>query len=395
IIYSLPTVKELGAKHYVINLCTDPGSWLFGGRTISFNTARALAPLLLSQSYIKRVTITASNLPLEFLDQPMEGIDFKLDTFRLHEPNKHHLAICHALAFGVHLNLFEQWLHVETKEAEKDYIVVSLTPRYRSLTKEFWLEVFAGLDNVIVLGIPEEFHCVAGIRAEFVTCSDFLEIAKIIKGSCLFIGNPSLAYAIAEGLKVPRIVELPAEFQNAYPIGRTGYVVPHSILEARNLIDTLLSDSSVTDMRYQNQTLSLAVANLEEMTRQRDSLETHARNLDEARQHMETHIRELEALIQHKDEELKRLREGEAWLQETMKIKDNVIERSDEELKRLKEGEAWLQETMKVKDSEIERLKLCEQEVRKELDNILSSESWRITERLKVLGSVFRRALRR
>src|SRR5271157_1728136 len=69
IIYSLPTVKELGAKHYVINLCTDPGSWLFGGRTISFNTARALAPLLLSQSYIKRVTITASNLPLEFLDQ--------------------------------------------------------------------------------------------------------------------------------------------------------------------------------------------------------------------------------------------------------------------------------------------------------------------------------------
>ena len=282
IIYSLPTVKGLGAEHFVINLCTDRG---FGNRSISFSTARALSPLLLSHPYIKRLTITESNIPLEYLKQPMEGINFKLDTFRLYDLCKHHLAICHAMAFGKRLDLVEEWLHVETKETERDYVVVCLTPRYRTLTKEFWLEIFSGLDNVIVLGIPEEFHCVAGINAEFVTCPDFLEMAKIIKGSRLFIGNPSLAYAIAEGLKVPRIVEVLAKCPNAYPIGRTGYAVPNSISGARNLIHQLLSGSPVDDLRYQNETLSVTVANLEEMMRQKDA---QIGNLEEALRHKDT-----------------------------------------------------------------------------------------------------------
>ena len=180
IVYSLPTAKELGANHYVINLCSDPG---FGGRNIAFLTARALAPLLLSQPYIERVSIVSSNIPLEFLDQPLEGIDFVLDRFRLHEPPKHHLALCHAMAFGVHINLYEKWLHLEVEKSDKEYIILCLTPRYRSLSKEYWMEALSGLDNVIALGVPEEFDCVAGITAEFVTCNDFLEMARMIQGA--------------------------------------------------------------------------------------------------------------------------------------------------------------------------------------------------------------------
>ena len=286
IVYSLPTVRELGANHYIINLCSDPG---FGARNINLSTARALAPLLLSQPYIKRVTIVSSNIPLEFLDQPIEGVDFVLDRFRLHEPPKHHLALCHAMAFGVYLNLYEKWLLLDVEKSDKDYIVLCLSPRYRSLSKEYWMDVLSGLDNVIAIGLPEEFHCVAGITADFVTCNDFLEMARMIQGCKLYIGNPSLPYAIAEGLKVPRIVELPTEPVNAYPIGRSGYVASSSIAEARDLIHRLISDSPTSALQYEHITLLRKKVDLEATIRDKD---IHIGNLEAAIRDKDTHYRE-------------------------------------------------------------------------------------------------------
>ena len=308
IIYSLPTAKELGAGHYIINLASDPAFGGLGGRSITFPIARALAPLLLSQPYIKRVTIVSSNLPLEFLDQPIEGVDFILDKFRLHEPGKHHLAICHALAFEVHINLYEKWLHVESGKSDHDYIVVALTPRYRSLPKEYWPEVLSGLDNVIAIGLPQEFHCIAGITADFVTCTDFLEMAKMIQGCRLFIGNQNFPYAIAEGLKAPRIVEVFPEYQNAYPIGRSGYIAPHSTLEARNLIDRLIADSPEEILKHQNSALCQKIAGLEGAVRERVAeaeglraglaeKEREVGSLNEGLRQKEGHITNLEGII--------------------------------------------------------------------------------------------------
>jgi predicted nuclease with TOPRIM domain len=308
IIYSLPTAKELGAGHYIINLASDPAFGGLGGRSITFPIARALAPLLLSQPYIKRVTIVSSNLPLEFLDQPIEGVDFILDKFRLHEPGKHHLAICHALAFEVHINLYEKWLHVESGKSDHDYIVVALTPRYRSLPKEYWPEVLSGLENVVAIGLPQEFHCIAGITADFVTCTDFLEMAKMIQGCRLFIGNQNFPYAIAEGLKAPRIVEVFPEYQNAYPIGRSGYIAPHSTLEARNLIDRLIADSPEEILKHQNSALCQKIAGLEGAVRERVAeaeglraglaeKEREVGSLNEGLRQKEGHITNLEGII--------------------------------------------------------------------------------------------------
>ena len=351
IIYSLPTVIELGANHYVINLCSDPG---FGGRNIDFSTARALAPLLLVQPYIKRVTIVSSNLPLEFLDQPIESIDYILDRFRLHEPWKHHLAICHAMAFGLHLNLYEKWLHLDMEKPGKDYIVLCLTPRFGSLLKEHWQEALSGLDNVIAIGIPQEFHCIAGIAADFVTCSDFLEMAKMIQGCRLFIGNQNLPYAIAEGLKVPRIVELFKEWPNAYPIGRSGYIAPSSIKEARDLIYRLISDSPISGLEYQNMTLSHKAIDLEATIREKDlhtlSLEaivkdkdTHIGNLERQREEnyrdWQTQEKNLRDIIQDKQthiENLERQRDKnlQNW-QTHVKNLERMLQEGEENIKNL------------------------------------------------------------
>ena len=265
---------------------------------MDYSTARSLASLLLVQCNIKRVTIVSSNLPLESLDLKIENIDFNLDKFRLQDWRKHHLAICHSMAFGLYVNLYEKWIDVGEDLPTGDYVVVSFNPRYRSLTREFWIDVLSGLDKVVAVGIPAEFYCMQGITADFVTCSNILELGRIIGGSRLFIGNPGLSYAIAEGLKVPRIVETCDEFPNAYPIGRSGYQTPHTVAEARNLIQAVLSDSSKDSLLYRNQTLTRNIMNLEEELRTRD---VRIGNLEEDLRQRDTSVSDLEDLLRHRD----------------------------------------------------------------------------------------------
>jgi len=347
IVYSLPTVKELGAEHYVINLCSDPG---FGGRNIDLSTAKSVAPLLLAQPYIKRVTIVSSNIPLEYANEPVEGIDFILDKFRLHEPFKHHLAISHAIAFGLYINLYEKWLYVDGGKSDRDYVVVSLTPRYRSFSKEYWLEVLSGLENIIVLGIPQEFHCLSGITADFVTCNDFLEMAKMIQGARLFIGNPGLPYAIAEGLKVQRIVELHSDFQNAYPIGRSGHIPPPSVVEARDLIHRLISDSSMSALQYQNTTLLRKTDDLEAVIKDKNN---HIGNLEAIIKDKNTHIGNLEAAIKEKDVYIMDL---EAALKDKEAHIENLEHQREENFQNWQTHEKNLRDIIQDKQIQIENL---------------------------------------
>jgi len=381
IIYSLPTAKELGASHYIINLTSDPAFGGLGGRAITFPMARALAPLLLSQPYIKRVTIVSSNLPLEFLDQPIEGVDFILDRFRLHDPGKHHLAICHALAFGVHLNLYEKWLHVKSTKSDQKYIVLSLTTRYRSLPKEYWSEVLSGLENVVAIGLPQEFDSLAGITADFVTCHDLLEMATLIQGSLLFIGNPGLPYAIAEGLKVPRVVEVFPEYQNAYPIGRSGYTAPPSTLEARNLIDRLIADSPEEVLKHQNSALCQKIAGLEEVVKQK---ELYVSTLEGELRERETQIGSLEARLRERElhlstlEETIRSHEGKLRERETQigsleaRLRERELHLSTlEETIRSHEGE------LRERETQIGSLEARLREREATLDHIYNSHGWK------------------
>ena len=52
---------------------------------------------------------------------------------------------------------------------------------------------------------------------------DFLEMAQVIKSSKFFIGNQSVAYPMAEGLKVPRLLEAEPSFPVVQPIGKNAY----------------------------------------------------------------------------------------------------------------------------------------------------------------------------
>jgi hypothetical protein len=299
IIYSLPLVKALGASHYVINLCADTH---FGNRNINFATAKAMASLLLAQPYLERVSIVASQVPFEYVEESITGIDYVLDKFRLQSIFQTHIALAHAKAFEQTIDVNKSWLDVKAAaKKEAPYVVAAIGPRYRVYSKEYWLEVLGGFDHIKVIGVPEDFVELSGLQAEFVTCDDFLEIAQIIKGSTLFIGNQSLAYAIAEGLKVPRILEQFPEIPNVYPTGENGHVALPTAQKTRWLVDSLLSDEFKADQkRYQD------YFNISEW-------EQKILTLKNEEQQQRDRIAELEMQIQQQRAAIEGLSQSKAW----------------------------------------------------------------------------------
>jgi hypothetical protein len=222
ILYSLPTVKALGARHLFLNVYRSPDP----NRKLTEEMARELVPLLLAQDYIDRVTVVKAGVPLEDVDPDCIGIDFVLDRFRNADFTHTHLMHAYAQTFGVEIDPNEPFLSVPSAHGDsRPHVVLSLTPRYRALTDEFVRELGLYFDNIVAVGIPDEWRAVSGFDARLETCGDFLELAQLIEQSSLFIGNPSLASAIAEGLKVRRIIDLPS-VANAFPIGPRGFILP-------------------------------------------------------------------------------------------------------------------------------------------------------------------------
>lgn len=258
IVYALPTLAALGTQRLVLNACRDPG---VGGRVLSPGMAAFLVPLLLAQPGLRQVDVMeipvrlapgfgararsevlSEGLPLEHVPAEALGVDHVLDRFRLQPLDRLHLVDAHARALGVRVNGARPFLHLpEPVERRADApIVLSLTPRYRHQPPEFFAALLKGLGPVVMVGLPEDAPVYAGIAGELVTARDGLELARLIAGARAFVGAPSLPYAIAEGLKVARLVDVPAFPANAFPLGADGWVLPAAPTAARRLLEAML-----------------------------------------------------------------------------------------------------------------------------------------------------------
>lgn len=239
LIYSLPTVKALGIRHLILNVYRSPDPL----RKLTYEMASGLAPLLLAQEYLDRVSIVTAGVPLEKAEPDCIGVDYILDQFRNENFSEMHLMQAHARALHVEIDANEAFLTVpDSKLEESPDVVLSMTPRYRALTDEFIRELGMYFDRILVIGIPDEWRPVAGISAQVYKCRDFLELAQLIRTARLFIGNPSLPSAIAEGLKTPRIVDLPP-LANAFPVGPRGYVLPAHRADFYDMVRQLCPDN--------------------------------------------------------------------------------------------------------------------------------------------------------
>jgi hypothetical protein len=224
IIYAMPTLKRIheltGAT---INLYLKLGkprilpqymSHPLGNVMLSQKMVDMLIPLIESQSYIKKCEAYNG-----------QSIHIDLDLFRSQIiPNdRGNIARWCGYLTGVTPELWKKWITAEPDPGYKNKIIVSRSSRYRNASIDY--SFLSKYDDLIFVGIASEYEdmrkSIPGIK--WVQVDDFLEFAQIIAACKLFIGNQSFPFAIAEGLKVPRILEAYYEITNVIPEGENAH----------------------------------------------------------------------------------------------------------------------------------------------------------------------------
>lgn len=224
IIYSLPLVKELSKTHkcnfYIqINKKMDMEyvNHPSGKVMINKKTAELTLPLLNTQKFINSANIYKN-----------EKIDIDLDLFRkIPISISFHSIRWYSHLTGTPINMLEPFLDVETHNDFQHKIVIMRSPRYRNQFINY--KFLKKVKNIVCIGLKSEYEDLQKDipNLEFHDCKDFLEMARIIKSSKFFLGNLCFSYSIAEGLKVPRLLEACPDFPVVFPIGGEAYDFYH------------------------------------------------------------------------------------------------------------------------------------------------------------------------
>jgi len=223
IIYSLASIKELSKTHKCkLYIQTDkPINSDFTNSSRKFlldqRCAKLFLPLLKFQNFIHEVNIYND-----------EEIDVNLDLFR-DIPINHSFYSSRWFAHicGININIEETFLLAKPHQTIKDKIIIGRSPRYRNAFLNY--KFLAETNNLLCIGLEEEFlDLKKDIKnLEFYNCRDFLEMAEIIMASKFYIGNMSLQYIMAEGLKIPRLLEASPDFPVSFPVGKKAFDAYH------------------------------------------------------------------------------------------------------------------------------------------------------------------------
>ena len=207
IIYSLPAAYALagtGRIHYHFNLGAK-GHYgkkphPLGNVMLTEKIVQLLQPLLLSQPSITECSIYT----------PSQPIDFDLDLVRTYPfpLNRGNIARWYFYVFAINANLSNPWLHVTPNTDFKDHMVIARSQRYQAPAIDYsFLKKYR---NIVFIGVEAELKEMRQMlpHIAYQPVADFLEMAQIIAGSKLFIGNQSFPFSIAEALKVKRLLEV-------------------------------------------------------------------------------------------------------------------------------------------------------------------------------------------
>jgi hypothetical protein len=198
--YALPTIRALGGGPLYIGLRFDTRQRLVP------SLYAPLVPLLLrATDYVTDVR----PWPSRRADAPEDFVD--LDLFRRNLVRGRNIADNHLLAFGLDVaHRDRRWLTISDP---RNVAPVVFHRSQRSRGPGFpWAQIYAKYANMAVfVGLPHEhFLCCREVGpVPFVRTADFYELARVIAGCRLYVGNQSAPLAVAEGLKVPLIAEHP------------------------------------------------------------------------------------------------------------------------------------------------------------------------------------------
>lgn len=196
IIYSMRTCHQLNDPNSTYYIVDRPF-------TKPWNQARldALVPLMEAQPYLGKVVYgePQEKLTHDFIDFRRGALTYSIS-----------LADIHATWVGVTLNPYTPWLTVKPSAEMAGKVVVHKSPRYanpkfpwRALADKYG-------DRMVAVGVTDELpllmECL-GRNIEFRPTTSYLELAELIAGCELFIGNQSSPCSIALGLGVPTVQE--------------------------------------------------------------------------------------------------------------------------------------------------------------------------------------------
>jgi hypothetical protein len=173
-----------------------------------------LRPLLIAQPYIQDVQVYDNEL-----------VDYDLDLFRKECRNLSagNIQSWYSSAYvDLRPRLHEPNLFVTP--IKNDYIIINRTARYNNVFVDY--SILRNYEDVYFVGVSTEFSSMAlhNKNLKHLKVKDFHELAQYIAGCKLFIGNQSMAFAMAEQLKVRRILEQYCAAPNVIPEGGEYYV---------------------------------------------------------------------------------------------------------------------------------------------------------------------------
>lgn len=234
VLASLPAIKEFYKKTKIkpiLYLVKDhPAIYYEGcvhpikddkGNHVSLNETmvKMLIPLLKEQDYLEDVK-----------EWDGEEIDFNLSKIRDTNVNcpygdlrRWYFYIFPELA----CDLSKKYLYVPDalKNLAKEKIIVCRTERY--LNEKIDYSFLKPYENDIVFAGTNQEHTIFcnqfNLKIDKLEVNDFLELAQALRQSKFLLSNQTMIFQIAEGLKIPRIVELCHFAPNVIPVGENAF----------------------------------------------------------------------------------------------------------------------------------------------------------------------------
>jgi hypothetical protein len=197
IIYGLPTVKALGGGTIYIKMVPTH----YRSRPLDERDLLWFRELLVGQDYIEDVKKWEQDV----------HVDYDLDEFRKYPHGIDLLSVAHLTAFKTSFDLSQPWLSIPgNPEAD---IIINRSLRYHGIFA--WDELYGWEKRCLFVGLKDEYEDfikVTGLNIQYRGECSYRDLARMIAGSKLFIGNQSFAFSLAEAMKHPRILEV-------FPIG--------------------------------------------------------------------------------------------------------------------------------------------------------------------------------
>lgn len=222
IIYAVPTMKAIAGDQDIhlylfLNRPADYAKHFkhpLGNVTLNQKMFEMLQPLILSQPQFKECAILQE-----------QKIDVDLDIMRDYPLllDRGNIARWYFLVFPGNYDLNKAWLQVEPDKDMQDAIVLARSLRYQAPNIDYG--ILKRYPRVYFVGITEEFEAMKKRIPHLIyrPVKDFLEMASVIAGAKLFIGNQSFPFSLAEALKVNRLLEVYFECPNVTVYGENGF----------------------------------------------------------------------------------------------------------------------------------------------------------------------------